>query len=171
MEEAESMLIRAKVKVVTCVQGHVQTRVHAHSCTHPRYAHSVPVYTHTCDHTHLTPDYINAHTLLIFTTPAYHMHIIHTHLPSLTAHSCTHSLPIAFIHKHRHSHASPQLTCTYKHTTWSQTQRTFWLINLIDTYSQGEAVAWFIPWKCTTGHLLSNLTPFDGWHQTWTLGS
>ena len=149
------------------------------------------MYKHLCMHTHaLTQDIhivylctlthvitltwhliVSTHTLLIFTTPTYHMHIIHTHVPSLTAHSCTHSLPIAFIQKHRHSHASPQLTCTYKHTTWSQTQRTFWLINSIDTYSQGEAVAWFIPWKCTTGHLLSNLTPFDGWHQNWTLGS
>lgn len=87
MEEAESMLIRAKVKLVSSVQGHVQTLVHAHSCTHPRYTHSMPVYTHTCDHTHMIPDCIDTHTLLIFTTPTYHMHIIHTHTASLTAHT------------------------------------------------------------------------------------
>ena len=140
MEEAESMLIRAKVNVSRAMYKHLCTHTHAltkdihigYLCT---LTHVITLTWHLIVLTHTHYSYL--------LTPTYHMHIIHTHLPSLTAHSCTHSLPIAFIQKHRHSHASPQLTCTYKHTTWSQTQVTFWLINLLDTCSQGEAVAWF----------------------------
>lgn len=130
MEEAEIMLIRARAKVMTCVQGHVYTLVHAHSCTHTSYTHSLHVHTHACAHTHM----------IILTHPSVILHPLTTCISQIHTylHSLLHTLTPTYIHSQTQTPMlPPTLTLTY--TTCSQTQCTFCLINLIDAYSQGEA--------------------------------
>lgn len=75
-------------------------------------------------------------------------HPYHTYTPTFTYCSLLHTLTANCIHSQTQTLPCFPPTHTHiLHTTWSQTQCTFWLINLISTYSQGEAVAWFSPWN------------------------
>ena len=149
---------------------------HTCACTlmhsHKLYPQLACAHSRMCSHPH---DYIDTHITHTYYT---HLpHVYHRYTPTFT-HSCTYSLPLIFIHKHKLPCSPPTLTLTYTHihththtyTTCCQTQCTFCLINLIDTYSQGEA-AQLIPWRHASGHLLPDLTHSDGWHQTRASGS
>lgn len=146
------------------------------------------MYKHLCMHTHaLTQDIhivclctlthvITLTWYLIVLTHTHYSYLLHQHTTCIsythTLLHLLHTLTANCIHSQTQTLPCFPPTHTHIHTHHMVSNTMHLLTNKLNRHLFPRGSSSMIqPLKCTTGHLLSNLAPSDGWHQTWTLGS